>query len=202
MAPDQPKQNPPGKLQGLITDARTGQAESPQSERGSYKPETPAMPVLPPLLDALGPSSWPESVEALRDMLGRMGYACRLIAGQREDWAQEDQTAHLYHFPAQGVTFLELVLVQDEANPDPAAAGPRTRAIAEAYATALAEAQARLGAPAFEGAFGDDGFPEDDDAVRLALWRQGQTRLSLQQKDDGPDFPMRLIGVIEPAGEA
>jgi len=50
-----------------------------------------------------------------------------------------------------------------------------------------------LGAPAFVGGFDDAGFPEDQDAVRLALWLVDKARLMLEFKHEGLEFPVRLI---------
>jgi hypothetical protein len=53
-----------------------------------------------------------------------------------------------------------------------------------------------LGAPAFVGGFDDAGFPDDQDAGRLALWPIDKARLMLELKHEGPEFPVRLSLVV------
>jgi len=53
-----------------------------------------------------------------------------------------------------------------------------------------------LGPPAFNDGVGRDGFPEDQDAVRLALWPSGDCRLMIEQKHEDKELPIRLCIVV------
>jgi len=55
-----------------------------------------------------------------------------------------------------------------------------------------------LGPPAFNDGVGHDGFPEDQDAVWLALWTSGTSRLMIEQKHEDKELPMRLCIVVAP----
>jgi hypothetical protein len=55
-----------------------------------------------------------------------------------------------------------------------------------------------LGQPVFNDGVGRDGFPEDQDAVWLALWTSGNARLMIEQKHEDKELPMRLCIVIAP----
>ena len=55
-----------------------------------------------------------------------------------------------------------------------------------------------LGPPVFNDGVGREGFPEDQDAVRLALWPSGNSRLMIEQKHEDKELPMRLCIVVAP----
>lgn len=65
------------------------------------------------------------------------------------------------------------------------------------YDELVEQASQVLSPPAFEGSFGADGFPESQDAARLAAWQKGRTLCCLAFKDDGPIAPLRLTLVLE-----
>lgn len=56
-----------------------------------------------------------------------------------------------------------------------------------------------LGPAQFSGGPLDAGFPGDEDAIRLALWTRGGTRLGLQYRHEDKELPMRLVLVMTPA---
>jgi len=62
----------------------------------------------------------------------------------------------------------------------------------EKYKETVEEAMATLGSPNFSGGYGIDGYPEDDDAVILALWSltNGEVRIALRHEDR--EVPIRL----------
>jgi hypothetical protein len=55
-----------------------------------------------------------------------------------------------------------------------------------------------LGPPAFNDGVGGERFPEDQDAVWLALWPSGNSRLMIEQKHEDKELPMRLCIVVAP----
>ena len=67
----------------------------------------------------------------------------------------------------------------------------------ERYQRALALVEKREGAPLFEGESGDDGFPEDQSAIRLACWTQPWGRLVLKCEHDGMDVPLLLTLTLD-----
>ena len=55
-----------------------------------------------------------------------------------------------------------------------------------------------LGAPAFAGPPSDEGFPDDQDALRLALWSVPDGRLMIEQKHEDKELPIRVSVVVAP----
>jgi hypothetical protein len=55
-----------------------------------------------------------------------------------------------------------------------------------------------LGRPVFNNGFGTRGFPSDQDAVWLALWRFDGARFMVQQRNEGRDMPFRISIVVAP----
>ena len=68
----------------------------------------------------------------------------------------------------------------------------------EFYESAVTEAEKILGKPVFNDGSARDGFPEDQDAVWLALWELDNSRLMIQQKHEDKELPFRLTLVITP----
>jgi hypothetical protein len=69
----------------------------------------------------------------------------------------------------------------------------------EKFRAAVAIGTRILGPPAFNDGVGRDGFPEDQDAVSLALWPSGSSRLMIEQKHEDKELPIRLCIVVAPA---
>lgn len=66
------------------------------------------------------------------------------------------------------------------------------------YEGAVAEARRVLGEPAFNDGAAAAGFPEDQDAVWLALWSVNNARLMVEQKHEDKELPLRLCVVVAP----
>jgi hypothetical protein len=66
------------------------------------------------------------------------------------------------------------------------------------FRVAVATGTRILGPPAFNDGVGRDGFPEDQDAVWLALWPAGNSRLMIEQKHEDKELPIRLCIVVAP----
>jgi hypothetical protein len=66
------------------------------------------------------------------------------------------------------------------------------------YEGAVAEAERVLGEPAFNDGAAATGFPEDQDAVWLALWPANNARLMVEQKHEDRELPLRLCVVVAP----
>lgn len=56
-----------------------------------------------------------------------------------------------------------------------------------------------LGEPAFYAEYGKPGFPDDEDAQVLALWRRDTARLMVMVRNEGPDTPLWISIVVKPA---
>ena len=63
---------------------------------------------------------------------------------------------------------------------------------------AVAKATGILGKPLFNDGRAASGFPEDEDAVWLALWRLPNARLMIQQRHEDKELPLRLVVVVRP----
>lgn len=68
----------------------------------------------------------------------------------------------------------------------------------EKFMRAVAEAERVLGKPSFCNGAAARGFPEDQDAVWLALWRVENARLMLQQTHEDQELPFRICVVVAP----
>lgn len=68
----------------------------------------------------------------------------------------------------------------------------------EKFDGCVADAQAVLGPPAFNDGAAATGFPEDQDAVMLALWELPTARLMIQLQHEGRDVPIRIEIVVAP----
>lgn len=60
------------------------------------------------------------------------------------------------------------------------------------------ELSAVLGKPVFADGAAARGFPDDQEANWLALWRVNNARVMLQQKHEARDLPFRLCVVVAP----
>ena len=67
------------------------------------------------------------------------------------------------------------------------------KAIEREYRDALLEMGTAAGPAAFEGTLDDAGFPEDQDAVRLAQWNKAWGRLLLKSQHEGREMPLTLV---------
>ena len=70
------------------------------------------------------------------------------------------------------------------------------------YNSFVEEAKTALGDPQFDHGFGCEGFPEDQDAVWLALWNLGDSRAMIQQKHEDREMPFRVVLIYAPATES
>lgn len=66
------------------------------------------------------------------------------------------------------------------------------------FRTAVSLVTPLLGESDFCNGSAADGFPEDQDAVWLALWRIGNARLMIQQKHEDRELPFRICVVLTP----
>lgn len=152
---------------------------------------------LPALLDAIRTQRWRTSPSETARALEAAGYVGTGGNAGREDWTRGATQAYVYKDGPDSVAFIELwldVTPIDESD-DRDALWRREGARYEAIADVVRRS---LGEPSFSGAFGAPGYPEDHDAVHLTAWAIDGARLFLERRDDGPDFPWRLLLVIEP----
>jgi len=55
-----------------------------------------------------------------------------------------------------------------------------------------------FGNPIFSDSWAAEGFPDDQDAIWLALWKGENARLMLEQKNEARDLPFRLCFIVAP----
>lgn len=60
------------------------------------------------------------------------------------------------------------------------------------FENAVTETEKSLGPPAFKGAIGTPGFPDDQDALCLARWPAGIGQIMVQLRHEDDDTPYRL----------
>ncbi|WP_157438329.1 hypothetical protein [Actinomadura latina] len=66
------------------------------------------------------------------------------------------------------------------------------------FRTTLAQVGRRLGGPAFVGTYGDEGLPENINAVIIALWPMSSAVLSLDFKHEDAGLPFRITTTWSP----
>jgi hypothetical protein len=66
------------------------------------------------------------------------------------------------------------------------------------FESAVCGAEAVLGKPSFNDGAGSRGFPQDEDAVWLALWPLATARFMVQQKHEDKELPLRVCLVFVP----
>ncbi len=71
----------------------------------------------------------------------------------------------------------------------------------EKFESAVSGAAAVLGKPRFNDGAGSRGFPEDEDAVWLALWPLETVRVMVQQRHEDKELPFILSLVFTPPGK-
>jgi hypothetical protein len=68
----------------------------------------------------------------------------------------------------------------------------------EKFQSAVVDLMPVLGKPTFCDGAAAKGFPDDQDAVWLALWRIEHARLMLEQKHESQEFPIRHVFIFAP----
>ncbi|HEY5927314.1 MAG TPA: hypothetical protein VIV11_36755 [Kofleriaceae bacterium] len=66
------------------------------------------------------------------------------------------------------------------------------------HAAYLTRASKVLGDPAFVGDSEARGFPDDEDAHLLAMWKRDSVRIMLMARNEGPDTPFWISIVVKP----
>jgi hypothetical protein len=70
------------------------------------------------------------------------------------------------------------------------------------YETTVATVSGVLGKPVFDDGAGGSGFPDDQEAVWLALWWGSNARIMIQQKHEDRDAAFRLCVLVAPLSPA
>jgi len=110
-------------------------------------------------------------------------------AGLLRHWQNGDFLVTQY---GRGISaFIEATIELSRPDPDDLDSEERLMEDFEArFARSLAACSANLGEPSFVGSYGDDGFPQELDAVKTARWlrRSGTIALNLKHEDEGVPF--------------
>jgi len=115
--------------------------------------------------------------------------------GLHRQWRKDEIVAT--QFGRGASVFLEVTTELVKADPDEPSSEDRLTAEFETrFERNLAEANQVLGAAAFVGSYGDEGFPEDVDAVMTAQWPVGVGVLALNFTHEDWGVPFRVTATV------
>ncbi|MGW2890216.1 hypothetical protein ACWDDN_33920 [Streptomyces griseoruber] len=134
-----------------------------------------------PLEDRLRGSGWLEQPPGTR--------------GLHREWHNEEIAAVQYGRGSD--SFLEVSIHTTFPDPeDPDSEERLTVEFEDKFERSLARCIHTLGSAAFVGSYGDEGFPEDVDAVMVALWPVGSGVIALNFKHEDWGVPFRITVTV------
>jgi hypothetical protein len=140
--------------------------------------------------------------EALCDSLGWCRYQ---TIGHRDSYrTPEGLSASVYYNEDDNPDVLEVGIesFSDVGSLDECAYDDKVDEFYEAFVEGTRQISTKLGDPEFCDGAAAHGFPNDQDAVWLALWTLQSARLMLEQKHEDRDLPFRIcLTVAPPCGE-
>jgi hypothetical protein len=115
--------------------------------------------------------------------------------GLHRQWRKEEIVAR--QFGRGSNSFLEVTTDLAKRDPDDPDSEDRLTAEFEArFQRNLAEITQVLGAASFVGTYGDEGFPEEIDAVMTARWSTGDGAVELNFKHEDWGVPFRITATV------
>jgi hypothetical protein len=149
------------------------------------------------LLRRLAATQWVWTPDGVREALIAAGWVPVEAVGDRHTYRLEDRRLDTYAH-GDGVARAEVALAASWPDPDDEY---QDDLIDEYYSLweETSEAGERvLGKPAFSDGFGNDGFPEDQNAGWATVWPRDTARIMITQVHEGKEQPYRLLAVCAP----
>jgi hypothetical protein len=117
-------------------------------------------------------------------------------SGLRREWQKGDIVAA--QFGRGSTAFLETTVEIARPDPeDPDSEDQLTVEFERRFGRNLAQLVAHLGEATFVGSYGDEGFPDDADAVMIALWRISSGMVALNFKHEDSGVPFRITATVQ-----
>ena len=142
--------------------------------------------------------SWAQS-DAGR-LMADLGAELDEDVGERQTWRlEEGLSADLYLFE-RSIVAVEVILdvFEDPEELEPDEYEARIAEFTEKLERVAASVRAAAGDPLFAGEYDSEGFPGDQDALRLVLWRLENARLMVELKHEDREVPIRLLITVAP----
>ena len=153
------------------------------------------------IIRALSSLSWRWDEPSWRAAAQQLGLReSRAVRGRISYLSPENETLSAY-FDGDRLEFVEVTLDLFR-DPELLSEEGYTEKIAEfreKFEELVGLTTALLGDPVFCGPSSAEEFPEDQDALRLALWPVREARLMIEQKHEDKELPIRVSVVLAPA---
>ena len=155
---------------------------------------------LPQLLAKMQSFRWPWSQNEDGAFAAHLGWSIEKRTPQRTDFRAKGFAAVSAYFEADMCFAVEADI--EVATSTEALAPDQFDDLADSFYVKFRDVVGRvtetLGEPLFCDGAAADGFPDDQDAVWLALWAEEGLRIMVQQKNEGRDMPFRVTLVFAP----
>jgi hypothetical protein len=143
------------------------------------------------ILDLLARNGFDWSVATVERLVAALGLKPASSKGRRTTWRDGQRSLSIYK-SGDDIESVEVTLWARDADENDVRFNADSLEWRKEYDRLLAVAIAHLRPPSFEGRVNDVGFPDDQDAVRLALWPQPWGRLMLKLLQEGREIPLRV----------
>jgi hypothetical protein len=152
------------------------------------------------LTRALTSVDWQWDAEGWRELVGRLGLReINSVRSRISYRTPEDEILSAY-FDGNRLEFAEVTLDIFK-DLEQLSESERAQKMAEFHSKfnfAVDSAMEVLGGPLLRGGPEDEDFPDDQDAIMLALWRIPGGRFMIEQKHEDKELPIRVSIVVAP----
>jgi hypothetical protein len=155
------------------------------------------------LTRALTSAGWRWDVEGWRELAGRLGLRESDSVRTRISYRTPENETLSAYFDGNRLEFVEVTL-DIFRDPEQLSESEHAQKMAEfrgKFNLAVESAMEVLGEPLLRGGPEDEGFPDDQDAIRLALWLIPGGRFMIEQKHEDKELPIRVSIVVAPTEE-
>jgi hypothetical protein len=152
------------------------------------------------LTRALTSADWRWNADEWRELAGRLGLReVNSVLTRRSYQTPEKETLSAY-FDGDRLEFVEITLdiFKGLENLSESEQAEKISEFLVKFNLAVDSAVAILGKPLFRGGPRDEGFPDDQDAIRLALWLISGGRFMIEEKHEDKELPIRVSIVVAP----
>lgn len=156
---------------------------------------------LPSLVSSLTEVSWDWSKEGVQNSLESLGWKSIEEVMHRREYHVKDNVQASVYFESDKCLLVEIVLdwYGDVQTLDKFEYEDKVDEYYQKYEQTVRIVENTLGKPPiFNNGAAAKGFPIDQDAVWLALWRFPNSRLMVEQKHEDRELPFRICLVVAP----
>jgi hypothetical protein len=155
---------------------------------------------LQPILRQLKDASWKWRTGEVRALIMSLGATPTDQVPERSSFNLKGFVDVSLYWNGDSAEFIEMTLesFEETRSLDPDAYEEKVDEFFAKYEAVVTEVEKVLGPPEFNDGGSADGFPDDQEAVWLALWRWRHARLMVEQKHEDRELPMRVTIVLAP----